>query len=910
MKEHFIANLKKIIVMFIAGLMVLGLVPVGLIALNNPSHNAEGEFFRLFPVMETYVSAKENETDISVTSQTPDTFLAGDYYDSYIRFDLNAFKKLDHNDITNAKLRLTPVERGINKQLPITLSIMENNSWDSNITYNTKPSGIHDIVVSDFNVTASQCQETPIEVDLTEYVKEYIKDNREQISFCLDGGNSGLTAFAGTKYPDKAFRPCLKITTGTATDPDFPDLKKATYDGATSNNPRLTIDSSNQAELKFNLNPYNIQGAMHSVLLKLSAIDIQKKSSLNVYCNDILAYSSSEPNISNMQNIDITDTVNDLYARGTTSLTLKITGGDTGRIIFSNSGDTHPKLLIKATDDPNVSAVIEGLTYALEQNPSSNEISSNLSEIYTTENGTEAFFKWFATYPTGEPANNLLKENGEVILPEWFENSKAIVADVTVASGAYSRTRQYNLTLLPQQLPDYQENKFTNYVKFGTAKSEEKHKVAYTPDNIRQSADNLTYRIVSTDDIVAFNIKTNPTKQNYLTLKLTAENVENTQLVIENLMNREADAIRIEPDNKFSDDGFVYCTYPLPADYPVDKGYSSFRIFCDTDRLIGNIIPHWNIYGAYITESPYFDPQEFSDRGESLKEKASARTISFYRAIKDLFKRVLPNYAIEPDGSLTADETAVTPQIWTENVHNSIAFTDGENTVAVVLSDHNQPIRVHRSTLYYDSYAELYPDRYHDNSVIAIDYGLYQIFINNTNQSHNIPWEEENLKGMYRNLVTDNYYAFLGDGMAADDSVLPEGATLTDGNNFTLNGNETAILAHLAEPIYYPDWRVSEINKKSISQTKINKKMIIDEITIKNVGTASETAEELNIICGVYQEGKVIDITCKTISVVTGSNEYPVVLDGITISPGQTFRVFIEQNNAPVGEISPKLELS
>ena len=36
-----------------------------------------------------------------------------------------------------------------------------------------------------------------------------------------------------------------------------------------------------------------------------------------------------------------------------------------------------------------------------------------------------------------------------------------------------------------------------------------------------------------------------------------------------------------------------------------------------------------------------------------------------------------------------------------------------------------------------------------------------------------LPWEEQNLSGVYRDLVSGTYYSFLRDGEMADDSVLP-----------------------------------------------------------------------------------------------------------------------------------------
>ena len=49
MKGHLISGIKKLAVILIASLMILGLVPVGLIA-KPDTVSAEGEFLRLLPI--------------------------------------------------------------------------------------------------------------------------------------------------------------------------------------------------------------------------------------------------------------------------------------------------------------------------------------------------------------------------------------------------------------------------------------------------------------------------------------------------------------------------------------------------------------------------------------------------------------------------------------------------------------------------------------------------------------------------------------------------------------------------------------------------------------------------------------------------------------------------------------------
>lgn len=937
MKERIVSGLKKVAVMLIASAMVLGLIPVGLLSLRSVTDNDEGRFIRLLPILETYVSAKTGESETPGSSLISGYLPAGRYHDSYIRFDIRELLESDIKDITGAKLRLTPISTENNTDTPVKLSIMENNTWNADIDYNSKPSSTHDINIAEIDIESSQCGETPLEIDLTEYIKKYIADKREYISLNVKGAESGTVSFAGTSYEDKAFRPCLKITTGTATDPDSSDLRKSVLDNAYKN-------PDGSTNLHFSLTPYNIQGAMYNVALSLNPPNDTEPSPITVYCEDVPVFNSESATYEDMQNINITHIVNDLYSRGATSINLSVSGINN----IHTTGTNAPKLNISVSDNQNVVAVTEGLIYSLEQNISPSEIKDNLSENYTTESGTTAGFSWSAVYTeTGLDASEILKPNGSVDRPAWFKDSCNISAIATATSGNYSCSRQYNLTVLPQDLPDYTNNKFSNYVNLGAAISENKHDVNYSGAEQHSdwiSGKHFPYRSLEPEDILAFSLKADTENKNYLTLKLTAENINGSTLVIENLQNRSAEPIVIDPSDKFSENGFVYCTYPLPEEYSTENGFSTFRLTCTNNTEIpedtaGSMaeaktfeevipdstasatgvpsdesvtedstrekLPVWNIHSAYMTQSPYFDPQDFADRGEILVEKTSLEDTDLSDLLRNLYRSVVPDDEIES----IEEGTAASPT-WTKPNDSTIAFADGENNVAVLLPPDNSPVQIHRSTIYYDSYSEVTPNIYENGNLTAINYDMYRILINNSSQYTNIPWEEQNLSGIYYDLVSNKYFAFLGDGMAADVSVLPAGETLQDGKNAGLNLSETMILSFLAEPLYFPDWRVSEVNGESVSRTKIVKELTINEITIKNVGTATETAKELQVICGVYERGMIVQLDRQTVSIIPGYTEYHVPVNNIPLKPGQVLKVFIEQIDQPPNEMTEKLVLS
>ena len=927
MKESVVSSIKKIAVMFIASLMVLGLIPVGLLSLRSVSDNDDGKFIRLSPVLETTVSAKTGESDIPGSLYSENCLPAGHYYDSYMRFDIRELLDKDIKNITTAKLRLIPIRTENSSNVPITVSVMENNTWNTDMDYNSKPSSTHDINVTDVNIKSSQCGETPIEIDITEYIKKYISDKRESISLNFKGNSNNSVTFAGASYEDSAYRPCLKILTGDATDPDPSDLRKSVLE-------RVYKNPDGSTHITFNLTPYNIQGAMYKIALALNNPQDAETTPLEVYCDDIPVFSSDNATYEDMQNIDITHTVNTLYSRGATSVNLRVSGVNNIR----TAGESTPELNISVSDNRDIAAVTEGLVYALENNSSPAEIKGNLAESYTTESGATANLNWTAFYTdTGNDASDIINSNGSVNCPEWYDNSRNITAVAVASAGNYSSKHQYNLTVQPKELPDYSDNKFSNYLNFGSGKSESTHSVAYSGTEQHSewiSGKHFSYRSITPENILAFSLKTEPNVQNYLTLKLTAENLEDSVLVIENLQNRAAESIKIEPADKFKEGGFVYCTYPIPQNFSTENGYTTFRIMCTnnssaiqqdnsiadetipqenttstaspTEEPEESTLPLWNIHSAYMTQTPYFDPMSFADQGETLIEKDSLDGTSFYRTLLNLFNSVKP----DSDGTQSVQtDDEIVPQTWTKNKDSAIAFTDGENNVSFSLPIGNNPIQIYRSTLYYDSYSEVYPDYYNNGNLMSINYDMYRVLINRSSQQTGIPYQEQNLEGIYYDLVGKKYYAFLGDGMAADVSVLPAGETLLDGKASVIPGETTMILSFLAEPLYFPDWRVSEINGKSVSQVKLTKDISVNQLTIKNVGTATETADELTVLCGVYERGMIVGMEKQTVSIISGYTEYRIPINNIIVKPGQVLKVFIEQSGRPPEKITEKLIL-
>ena len=100
----FLSGIKKLAVMLIAGLMILGVVPIGLIS-KPETVSAEGEFLRLSPAEEAFVSAVPGETDKSGRELFSGVNLAGSQNDTYMRFDLSGLADVMAKDIRSAVIK-------------------------------------------------------------------------------------------------------------------------------------------------------------------------------------------------------------------------------------------------------------------------------------------------------------------------------------------------------------------------------------------------------------------------------------------------------------------------------------------------------------------------------------------------------------------------------------------------------------------------------------------------------------------------------------------------------------------------------------------------------------------------------------------------------------------------------------
>ena len=76
------------------------------------------------------------------------------------------------------------------------------------------------------------------------------------------------------------------------------------------------------------------------------------------------------------------------------------------------------------------------------------------------------------------------------------------------------------------------------------------------------------------------------------------------------------------------------------------------------------------------------------------------------------------------------------------------------------------------------------------------------------------------------------------------------------------------------------------------------------------MGSAPESPEELSVICGVYEQGKLVGLSKDYIEVFEDAAEYTVQLkEMLTLDSGQTLKIFIEPKNQQPQLMTPKAEL-
>ena len=944
MKEKILSALKKVAVILIASVMVLGIVPVGVLTLRPHTANAEGEFLRFSPVHEVSVMSATEEKKYASGKEEGLHFVGGKSH-TYLQFDLKSLmdnKKLA--PIQEATLRLTAVYTGVESSLPLRIWLMPASDWDAGMRYNNRPSALGEIKILEQSIHAQEAE--VIELNLTAYLQKWLEEGREKISLHLDAGGDGIAAvFAGTNYEDSLYRPCLKVVTGEAFDPDSEDVSKVWLEKSAqtgiSENEMFCVGEGADTYLKFQLKPENIRGAMYQVNLKLNVKNMDANAKMNIYRlsngdwqegealpqgEEELIYTAYASEARRIRNIDLSHAVNDAYAKGETALTLRISGGEHGRIAFSNRDGEQPRLEIKVSDHGDKTAVTEALIYALEDNDPEG-VTRNLSESYSTENGSYAQVRWSARdAKTGEEASKVLSERGEITRPAWFEDSRVLRAKATVSSGGYERQREYRLTVLPEEMPDYSQWEFDNLVNLGQASDEDDH------DFVNKNADsrnrwvgtkNFSYRTLQADSLMAMTLAVDPEEQNYITLKIWNEDRPTSKLIIENLGDRNAESVVVTPPAEVAaEKGFLYLTYPLPKVQTAGKTSVTLRFSTKGERAeTQEEMVAWNLYGIYTGQSLYFDPLDFAEQGETFAGKTPHGVSSFKRLLKRIYmvaKEPWEDFTEqwrEEDAQPQDEEEAAVLEtqadaeverfVWMDSQPPMLAFDDSSDRIAISLWEKNHT-EIHRSTTNYDTYAEGEAEDYGDGLTV-IDYYKYRIFRNVSGRERHVP-EKEALSGIYQDLVTGDCYAFFSDGQMADETALPADAVLKDGRELRISGKSTVVLKLLAEPVSRVKWRVLALDHCGVARLNLNRGMTFSQVSIRNTGQMVEEPEKMQVVCCVYEKGMLANLVRQDFTAVPEKAEYTIDLPQITLGPGQTLKIFVEEAER-LGGYTPELEL-
>ncbi len=932
MKAQLLQSAKKLAVMLIASVMLLGVIPIGMIS-KPTTVRAEGEFVRLLPVAETSVSPQLNKKKPIGPREAGAVQRTGGDYDAYMRFDLESLLDKEPESLKQVSLRFTVLRTSEKDSIPIRIYLMPENGWNENMTYESRPSSLGEVMIAQVSVVPESGKTPSVaEVDLTDYARKWMEEGRSQVSLHLAAPKSGeVVTYAAGDYEDPAFRSCLKIVTGTAHDPDTPDLTKAWLSAGAAvekdDGVRYDVfDAGNGSDiyLKFSIKKENIQGAVYLAYLQLGLMEAAPDSELKIYRlentgwsnetlesgalpqgREQLIYHGNQLDAEKLRRIDLTDLLNESLSRGETELALRVACEGGGSVAFAGRDSAAaPSLALRVSDDKNMAAAVEAAVYGLNQNTDSENICSDLLREYTADDGTRATLSWQAVdADTGEPARDTLSAFGAVTQPRWFRHSRRILATATITSGSVTRQRSYYLTVTPEEKPDYSQAEFKNMLCLGDAKAElaQRFESFRTAMHSRWIAGrSFSCRSLLPDGAMVLNLAADPNRQNYLTLKLWGEDPFDG-VEICSLQNPDAPFIHIiRPKEASEEDGFLYLTYALPPEYTQNARFVSLRLTAPPDAE--NVC---DLYGAYVTQTPYFDPMCFAEQGEAVVQKNTAEDFDFSRFIKKLC-----DAAQQPFSFLTSrEEVAVVPEGPEADAPLTVLAQNGDEQLAVSSAKEDGTVHIQRETPYYRAYAETKVQSYFDGGMTAVDYDKYHIFRNRDEAELPLPWESEGLSGLYRDLVSGRYYAFLRPGEMADDSILPAGTEILDGTGRMLQPDETVVLTLVAEPLQVADWRVSELNGSPVSAVKLSKVMKLETVTIRNIGTLAEQ-QVLTVICGVYERGILTAMEHKTITVSQGETQQWLSLNQpVEIQPGQILKIFIEPASTGLTSMIPKLEL-
>ena len=533
---------------------------------------------------------------------------------------------------------------------------------------------------------------------------------------------------------------------------------------------------------------------------------------------------------------------------------------------------------------------------------------------------------------TGLSARESLAANGKISRPQWFRESREILATATISAGEFQRERRCYLTILPQEIPDFTGVEFGTMLDIGAPDEEAKNKFESVGTVARSrwiAGRKLTYRELKRDGTMILHFPVDEEKQNYLTVKLWEED-DFPGILVSSLQNREVTPFAIEGIKmaEREEGGFLYLTYPIPMSYTKDRKYVSLALTLPEQEIpeAGESVtaeteadesleetPAVSIYDAYLTQTPYFDPLAFAEQGEAVVKKSEETESAFYRFLRKIYGAAEQTFGFrdtknQEETLPETEENGVYTDI--ENREQVVLVLGDEERLMLELPDGGKAARIYRDTPYYNAYSEMTVKEYQEGALQVMDYGIYRIFRNRGRRELTIPWEQEELSGLYRELAGDSHYSFLKKGEMIDDSVLPEGTEVADGKKLIISSGEMLALMWVADPLYYPDFRVSEINGQAVAEIKLQDTLAITSLTLRAMGTVPKQEEPLRILCGVYDRGMLVGMEQTILTVSRGQVAAELLLErSLLLRPGQILKVFVEKQDVESKTMTPILEL-
>lgn len=924
LKGNVWIGMKKVAVMLIAGAMLLGVVPVAMITMPT-TVRAEGEFLRLMPSEEYALAEKERGSGLWQLDE--DTRPVGEGYDSFLRFDLGAVAGKEVDSIHEATLRLTLLRMPARRSGSIRVWLMQEGETQSEVSETPLEVLLATATVS----PQEQSDAAVLEVDLTEHLKKWVEEERRDVSLHLDGlGGEVIAVLAGRDYADPAFRPCLKVVTGSAEDPDRDDLTKtwladSAVVGRTEGD--WTIRSGQSAYWKFGLHRENIQGAVYQAELRLfpigyplgSKIRLSLLENQNWNGTDVanglrpegkrtLLYEGNVGTEDGTLTLDLTEAFYRAYLEGADSIALELTCME-GEFTLAEEERKAPKLALWVSDDEDIAAVMEAAAYPYGENASEKEIVEDLPQDYTAQNGKRVKLTWAATHwESGQSASDLIKSSGAVQRPLWFEGAKTVLARAVISSGEYQHQLEQQLVLPAEERPDYSAYHFDDMIAPGTRESEKQQAFESVGTVARSRWEKgriWNYRAMKAEGAMVLNLATEPQGVQYLTVKLSGEEMPCT-LKVQDLMQEDNPPLLMETASVSEEEGFFYLTCPLPPAYTEGRDYVTLKLTMMAEDPEATC----DLYGAYITSSAYFDPMTFVEQGESVVKKEGSNS-HLYRWLKDVYATARERWerisATEgPSQAASMDEV----YILEESDSCTIMVRGEEEQLALTLKEGADRVEILRETAYDSARAEALLHTYCDGKVGAVDYGIYRFFFHWGEQEEELPWQEEGMAGIYRDMNRGRYDQFLQEGQMADTDALPEGITVQDGKARTLAPGEVAVFRLAAEPVYHAEWKVSRINGKAVSDLDWKEGVAITSVTLHNQGSIAEDAETYSVYCGVYDRGMLVQMVRKNIEVGSAWDHFRVTLpQSVTAKPGQIVKIFLERAGEDPDTMTPILEL-